>query len=72
MCILLILLAGQYGLLVPFYNADFFGKLARVIGINVPLNTSIQELDLKIDVKRPNTYKGYRGGFASIWQGVLF
>ena len=65
----LIIIAGQYGLLVPFYNADFNGKVARFLSVST-LSTNLQELDLLVDRKRPRVYKGYRGGFVSIWQGV--
>jgi hypothetical protein len=63
--------AGQYGLLVPFYNADFNGKVARFLGVG-SLDKNLQELDLMVDRQRPRVYKGYRGGFVSIWQGVAY
>jgi len=61
--------SGGYGLLVPFYNADFNGKIARFSNIGT-LGDNLQELDLMVDRARPRMYKGYRGGFVSIWQGV--
>eukprot|EP01036_Dinobryon_divergens_P029462 gene29462-38563_t len=66
--------SGQYGLLVPFYNGNFDGKVARFQPLDPQgsLNASVQELDLTLDRARPGVYKGYRGGFVSIWQGVDF
>lgn len=61
--------AGQYGVLVPFFNADFDGKIARFL-THGDLTANLQELDVMIDRKRRNVYKGYRGGFVSLWQGV--
>ena len=57
-------------MLVPFYNADFHGIVARVKTMDPTLGTNLQELDLMVDYARPNVYKGYRGGFVSLWQGV--
>lgn len=34
------------------------------------LTADLQELDLQIDRKHPKAYRGYRGGFVSIWNGV--
>eukprot|EP01032_Pedospumella_encystans_P011343 gene11343-13192_t len=62
--------SGHYGVLVPFYNADFHGIVARVKTMDPTLGTNLQELDLMVDYARPNVYKGYRGGFVSLWQGV--
>ena len=62
--------SGKYGVIVPFYNAIFSGKLARFIGIADDMSTNLQELNLVIDRDRPETYKGFRGGFVSLWQGV--
>lgn len=61
---------GQYGVLVPFFNAVFSGKIARFLTQQTTLGTNIQELDTTIDRTRPNIYKGYRGGFVSLWNGV--
>ncbi len=61
--------AGQYGVLVPFFNADFDGKIARFL-THGDLSANLQELDVMIDRRRRNIYKGYRGGFVSLWQGV--
>lgn len=55
--------------MVPFFNADFNGKIARFYAVS-GLSTDLQELDLTVDRTRKNTYKGYRGGFVSLWQGV--
>lgn len=55
--------------MVPFFNADFHGKIGRFQLLST-LSTDVQELCLTFDRKRPNLYKGYRGGFASLWQGV--
>lgn len=65
-------LGGHYGLLVPFFNGDFDGKVARFYSINPTLGADLQELDLQVDRTRPNVYRGYRGGFVSLWQGVDF
>lgn len=61
--------SGLYGFLVPFFNADFSGKMARFYGFG-NLTSNLQELDLTVDRIRSGIYKGYRGGFASLWQGV--
>jgi hypothetical protein len=62
-------LAGQYAFLVPFFNADFNGKLTRFFNLK-SLSDNLQELDLVIDRGFPNVFKGYRGGFVSIWYGL--
>jgi hypothetical protein len=54
---------------VPFFNADFDGKIARFL-THGDLTANLQELDLMIDRAKPKIFKGYRGGFASLWQGV--
>mmetsp|Transcript_10360 Transcript_10360/g.15572 ORF Transcript_10360/g.15572 Transcript_10360/m.15572 type:complete len:395 (+) Transcript_10360:306-1490(+) len=66
--------SGKYGLLVPFFNGNFHGKVGRFQTMDPVknLNASVQELDLTIDSIHRDTYKGYRGGFVSIWQGVVF
>jgi len=57
--------------LVPFFNADFHGIVARVKTMaNQTLGDNLQELDLMQDRARENVYRGYRGGFVSLWQGV--
>jgi hypothetical protein len=61
---------GMYGLLVPFYNGVFNGKMVRFNAIYGPLDVNLQELDLTVDRDYPEIYKGYRGGFQSMWQGV--
>lgn len=66
------LLGGYYGMLVPFYNADFNGRIARFRTIDPTLDSNLQELDLMGDRERRNVYKGYRGGFPSLWQAVAF
>ena len=69
---LFFLIAGQYCILVPFYNADFNGKIARFSNLK-PLADDLQELDLLVGPAlgvNNRTYKGYRGGFVSLWQGV--
>jgi hypothetical protein len=34
------------------------------------LSADLQELDLAIDRNNPKVYRGYRGGFASMWYGI--
>lgn len=34
------------------------------------LSADLQELDLRVDRDHPNVFKGYRGGFVSLWNGV--
>lgn len=65
-------IGGSYGLLVPFFNAVFNGKIARFLTQQETMDTNVQELDTVVDRTRPNTYKGYRGGFVSRWQGTEF
>jgi len=62
--------SGKYGVLVPFFNAVFSGKLARFIAITDDMTGNVQELNLMQDVVRPDVYCGYRGGFVSLWKGV--
>ena len=62
--------SGKYCLYIPFYNAIFSGKLARIIGLDDDMSGNVQELNMLIDRERPDTYKGYRGGFVSLWQGA--
>ena len=67
--------AGAYGYLVPYYNGVFSGKVCRFdlrASWSQPdaLEVNMQELDLTQDYLRPNVYKGYQGGFGSIWNGV--
>jgi starvation-inducible outer membrane lipoprotein len=54
---------------VPFFNADFNGKVARFFNLK-SLTDNLQELDLVLDRARPNVYKGFRGGFVSLWNGI--
>lgn len=67
----LLFVAGQYGLLTPFFNAKFNGRVARFIWSG-ELGANVQELDLETDNLNPGLYHGYRGGWASLWQGVDF
>lgn len=90
--------SGKYGLLVPFYNAVFSGKVARCLIFQgpalsfvkysesmTPEDLNLQELDLTINPsffrdknatvyttegEYDNIFKGFRGGFVSLWQGV--
>mmetsp|Transcript_7911 Transcript_7911/g.13110 ORF Transcript_7911/g.13110 Transcript_7911/m.13110 type:complete len:630 (+) Transcript_7911:171-2060(+) len=64
--------SGHYGMLVPFFNADFNGLIARFKTMDDTLDTNLQELDLMQDRERPNVYRGFRFGFVSLWQGVEF
>lgn len=43
----------------------------RYRSLEATLTADLQELDLMVDRVRPNVYKGYRGGFTSLWQGVV-
>jgi hypothetical protein len=67
----LVFVAGSYGVLVPFYNSNFNGKIARFKWV-AGLGENVQELDLEIDALNPDMYRGYRGGWSSLWQGVDF
>lgn len=58
-------------MLVPFFNADFNGRVTRFKTMDDSLDSNLQELDLMLDKVRPNTFRGYRGGFPSLWQGVI-
>lgn len=58
---------GKYGLLFPFYNGIFSGKLAR---LDILQWNNLQELNLMQDVVYPNTFKGFRGGFVNLWMGT--
>jgi len=70
--------AGYYGILIPFYNGNFNGKIPRFQPLLQPFlnpdptqsSANLQELDLEVDRSFPKTYRGYRGGFASYWKGV--
>ena len=42
----------------------------QLFGETTLLSDDFQELDLAVDRKMPNVYKGFRGAFVSIWQGV--
>jgi len=65
--------SGSYGILTPFYNGVFSGKLARFdlfASWDRPLDTlnvNMQELDTTIDRKNSSLFKGYQGGFSSIF-----
>ena len=62
--------SGKYGVLVPFFNAVFSGKVARFIAITDDMTGNVQELNLMQNVENPDVYCGYRGGFVSLWKGV--
>lgn len=65
--------AGQYGVLVPFHNGIFSGKVARMVifsSSDPNMDGNLQELDLTIDRDHPNEYLGFRGGFVSMWRGM--
>jgi hypothetical protein len=62
--------SGKYALLFPFYNGVFSGKLARIDALSASLSDNVQSLDVTRDRLHANTYKGYRGGFTSLWRGV--
>jgi hypothetical protein len=55
---------------VPFYNGVFSGKSARLTLYEKDLADNLQELDLVRDRVMPKTFKGFRGGFPSLWQGL--
>jgi hypothetical protein len=64
--------SGRYGVLVPFYNAVFSGKVARlrIFPPGDDLTSDVQELDMTISHKlfERDVYKGFRGGFVSLWK----
>merc|ERR1712072_1231429 len=60
--------SGKYGLVIPFYNAVFSGKVARFIAITDDMTGNVQELNLLQNVENPDVYCGYRGGFVSLWK----
>ena len=62
--------SGKYGLVVPFFNAVFSGKIGRFIAITDDMSGNVQELNMVQDRLRNNTYVGYRGGFVSLWHGT--
>jgi hypothetical protein len=79
--------SGKYGVLVPFFNSVFSGKCARLVIFGQEgLADNLQELDLVQDyygrIRQKNgecgkcdqsfLFKGYRGGFASLWPGVEY
>jgi hypothetical protein len=47
--------AGEYGLLVPYFNGLFSGKVAR---FNILEMNNVQEVDLMVDRDVPDTLKG--------------
>jgi len=100
--------SGKYGVLTPFFNGIFSGKIARFTTLEVTyslthsltltysfllthslthslsltylltrnqantLAANVQELDLTRE-RNPTyvgRYKGYRGGFVSLWSGT--
>lgn len=63
--------SGQYAVLVPFYNGVFSGKSARVTLYDKKFGNNLQELDFVRDRERYGIYKGFRGGFVSLWQGNM-
>jgi hypothetical protein len=63
--------SGKYGVTVPFYNAVFSGKLSRFNAIVDDMDGNVQELNLIQDRDYPNVFKGFRGGFVSLWQGYF-
>jgi hypothetical protein len=60
------IIAGKYGLFVPFFNGLFYGKIGR---IDILDWENIQQVDLNIHRHLPGVLKGYRGGFVNDWQG---
>ena len=61
--------SGKYALFVPFYNAIFSGKLARVQGLADDMSQDLQALNFTQDTGYDGLWKGYRSGFVSLWQG---
>jgi len=57
--------------MVPFFNGVFSGKSARVTLYDETFGNNLQELDFVRDRLHNNTYKGFRGGFVSLWQGNM-
>lgn len=53
--VLSIILAGVYGLFVPYFNGIFSGKVAR---INILEMDNVQEVDLMVDRDVPDTLRG--------------
>ena len=68
--------SGQYSYFVPFYNGIFSSKMSRLQALanwTLPIvvsDVNLQELNFAADRDRPDTYKGFQGGFASIWNSV--
>jgi hypothetical protein len=62
--------SGKYGIVVPFFNAVFSGKVGRFVAITDDLEGNVQELNMMVDRVNPGAFKGYRGGFVSLWKGV--
>ena len=48
----------------------FSGKVGRFIAITDDMTGNVQLLDMENDRLMPDTYKGFRGGFVSLWQGL--
>lgn len=68
--------SGWYGVLVPFYTGFFSGKVARlqICGAGASsLDGDLQDLDLAYDKygNYSGLFKGFRGGFVSLWQGTI-
>ena len=68
--------SGKYGVLVPFYNAIFSGKLARMQIVSADMSKDVQTLDTTIMpvTQSPNLnefYRGFRGGFVSRWPAAV-
>mmetsp|Transcript_7863 Transcript_7863/g.11718 ORF Transcript_7863/g.11718 Transcript_7863/m.11718 type:complete len:668 (+) Transcript_7863:194-2197(+) len=59
--------SGSYGVLIPFFNGIFSGKVGR---LNILDWNNVQEVDLTVDRNLPGILKGFRGGFVSEWQGT--
>ena len=62
--------SGKYCLFVPFYNALFSGKMARLVGLDDDMTNDVQVLNIVQDTGYPDLWKGYRSGFVSLWQGA--
>ena len=45
--------------------------MGRFIAITDDMSGNVQVLNLQVDRLRNGTYKAYRGGFVSLWQGAV-
>ena len=45
--------SGKYCLYIPFYNAIFSGKIARIIGLDDDMSGNVQELNMLVDREKP-------------------